>query len=188
MTANGCLSIADKRDTEPVFRLWVREKDEKAELWEGARSGTQAAMDVFNADEVCTLYHSKTPSTNARQAGDIELVKHSLPSILDGAKYIYTDAPASLQPPTGFEKYFSAVASFPDHGFGALLKNLADEQGVTVRSLRPLMSSLRVIKSDGEVSNMRLAGKLSGRAITSAMRSKWTKEHHLHSYLDYQFV
>lgn len=30
----------------------MREKDPRAELWEGARSGTQAAIDVFNADEV----------------------------------------------------------------------------------------------------------------------------------------
>lgn len=35
-----------------IFHLYVREKDPKAELWEGARSGTQAAADVFNADEV----------------------------------------------------------------------------------------------------------------------------------------
>lgn len=35
-----------------IFHLYVREKDPKAELWEGARSGTQAAVDVFNADEV----------------------------------------------------------------------------------------------------------------------------------------
>lgn len=32
--------------------MYNREKDAKAELWDGARSGTQAAMDVFNADEV----------------------------------------------------------------------------------------------------------------------------------------
>lgn len=36
-----------------IFHLYVREKDPKAELWDGARSGTQAAIDVFNADEVC---------------------------------------------------------------------------------------------------------------------------------------
>lgn len=35
-----------------LFHLYVREKDAKAELWDGARSGTQAATDVFNADEV----------------------------------------------------------------------------------------------------------------------------------------
>jgi intermediate cleaving peptidase 55 len=42
-----------------VFHLYVREKDRKVELWEGARSGTQAAVDVFNADEVgprCLLH------------------------------------------------------------------------------------------------------------------------------------
>lgn len=38
-----------------IFHLYVREKDPKAELWDGARSGTQAAMDVFNADEVGCL-------------------------------------------------------------------------------------------------------------------------------------
>lgn len=38
-----------------VFHLYVREKDARAELWDGARSGTQAAVDVFNADEVCCV-------------------------------------------------------------------------------------------------------------------------------------
>lgn len=35
-----------------IFHLYVREKDPKTELWDGARSGTRAAIDVFNADEV----------------------------------------------------------------------------------------------------------------------------------------
>lgn len=39
-------------DSEHVFHLLVRPKDETAELWDGARSGMQAAQDVFNADEV----------------------------------------------------------------------------------------------------------------------------------------
>lgn len=39
-----------------IFHLYVREKDPKAELWDGARSGTQAAVDVFNADEVGDTY------------------------------------------------------------------------------------------------------------------------------------
>ena len=37
------------------FYLFVRPKDPKAEQWDGARSGTQAAIDVFNADEVGVL-------------------------------------------------------------------------------------------------------------------------------------
>jgi intermediate cleaving peptidase 55 len=35
-----------------IFHLFVRPKDSRAELWEGARSGEQAALDVFNADKV----------------------------------------------------------------------------------------------------------------------------------------
>lgn len=40
-------------DVEYQFHLFVRPKDSKAELWDGARSGVQAAQDVFNADEAC---------------------------------------------------------------------------------------------------------------------------------------
>jgi intermediate cleaving peptidase 55 len=35
-----------------VFHLFLRPKDARAEQWDGARSGEQAALDVFNADEV----------------------------------------------------------------------------------------------------------------------------------------
>lgn len=35
-----------------AFHLYCRPKDPRAELWEGARSGIQAAQDVFNADKV----------------------------------------------------------------------------------------------------------------------------------------
>lgn len=43
-------------DGDYTFHLYCREKDPKAELWEGARSGTQAALDVFNADVVSLQY------------------------------------------------------------------------------------------------------------------------------------
>ena len=39
-------------DDDHDFHLFVRPKDPKAEQWDGMRSGTQAALDVFNADEV----------------------------------------------------------------------------------------------------------------------------------------
>jgi intermediate cleaving peptidase 55 len=35
-----------------IFHLFVRPKDPKAEQWDGARSGEQAGLDVFNADKV----------------------------------------------------------------------------------------------------------------------------------------
>jgi hypothetical protein len=59
-----------------IFHLYVREKDPRAELWDGARSGTRAAVDVFNADEVrrsllmgtyehCTDYSTRRPATSS---------------------------------------------------------------------------------------------------------------------------
>ena len=46
--------IIEKLDEHSDYRfhLFVRPKDTKAEIWDGARSGLQAAQDVFNADEV----------------------------------------------------------------------------------------------------------------------------------------
>jgi intermediate cleaving peptidase 55 len=35
-----------------IFHLFLRPKDPRAEQWDGARSGEQAALDVFNADKV----------------------------------------------------------------------------------------------------------------------------------------
>jgi intermediate cleaving peptidase 55 len=49
------LAVIDKRSSTPVFHMLVRERNEDSELWDGPRSGTQAAMDVFNADEVATV-------------------------------------------------------------------------------------------------------------------------------------
>ena len=46
------LSGKTRHQDDHTFHLFVRPKDPKAEQWDGARSGTQAAIDVFNADEV----------------------------------------------------------------------------------------------------------------------------------------
>jgi intermediate cleaving peptidase 55 len=49
-------NTGSSRSGEYVFHLFVRPKDIEAELWEGPRSGEQAALDVFNADKVrCQL-------------------------------------------------------------------------------------------------------------------------------------
>ena len=49
-----------------IFHLYVREKDARAELWDGARSGTQAAVDVFNADEVSPVLCIAMSATKER--------------------------------------------------------------------------------------------------------------------------
>lgn len=54
--ARSCMTGKSTAEDDHVFHLFVRAKDPKVEQWEGSRSGTQAALDVFNADEVYTTY------------------------------------------------------------------------------------------------------------------------------------
>ncbi len=44
--------VGPKLSADYNFHLFLRPKDARAEQWDGARSGEQAALDVFNADEV----------------------------------------------------------------------------------------------------------------------------------------
>jgi intermediate cleaving peptidase 55 len=49
------------------------------------------------------------------------------------------------------------------------------------------MNTLRVVKSSAEIANMRHAGRVSGRALTAAMRERFSGEKDLDSFLDYRF-
>jgi intermediate cleaving peptidase 55 len=115
-------------------------------------------------------------------------VRNIIPHILEGAKHIYTDSPLNVQPKTEFSRYFNGSNLQPDQGFAQQLKTLKNHTEVSVHPLRPLMSQLRVIKSEAEVKNMRKAGQISGRALTAAMCQMWNSEKDLHAYLQYQFT
>ncbi|KAF2239642.1 metallopeptidase family M24, partial [Viridothelium virens] len=147
-----------------AFHLYCRPKDPRAELWEGARSGIQAAQDVFNADET----------------GDINAVQERLPQILRSAGTIYTDISGTAKSKSSFSRYFRGSTPSSDT-FERLLEPHA------VKPLRPLLNDLRVIKSDSEINLMRRIGQNSGRAITEAMRSHFYSEKDLWSFLEYSF-
>ncbi|KAF2669850.1 putative metallopeptidase family M24 [Microthyrium microscopicum] len=163
------VAIIDKRSSEPVFHLLVREKDAQAELWEGARSGTQAAMDVFNADE----------------SGDVTQLSTLLPKILDGATNVYTNLQHLSTPDSSVSRFFNSTSK--DSKFSSMLGRLNDGSKLQAQSLEPLMSEIRVLKSQAEVAVMRKAGQISGRVLTDAMRQPWETEKDLHAFLDYQF-
>jgi intermediate cleaving peptidase 55 len=99
-----------------------------------------------------------------------------LPSLIAEASEVYTD----IARPSGFGSFFGSRGTRENH-FQTILKDSK------VKALKPLMNEIRVIKSDAEISNMRLAGKFSGRAFTNAMRRQWTKEKDLGAFLDYDF-
>ncbi|KAK5166992.1 aminopeptidase [Saxophila tyrrhenica] len=159
------VAVIEKGDTdvEYTFHLFVRPKDAQAELWDGARSGVQAAEDVFNADE----------------AGDINNISQSLPKIVHEAKEVYTDI-GSLVKKNALSRFFAGSSTNID-GFAKLLKN------ATVKSLRPLMNEVRVTKSEAELDCMRRAGSISGAVFTEAMKKGYKTEKQLWTDLAYGF-
>jgi intermediate cleaving peptidase 55 len=159
-------SLAVIRKTGPslgdyTFHLFCRPKDTFAEQWSGPWSGLRAAEDVFNADE----------------AGDIHALSALLPPLLRSASRIYTDVP--LHPPSTPSP--SSSTSLP-----AILQSLPTTPSTA--PLTPLINPLRAIKSPAEIALMRHAGRVSGRALTSAMRRPWPSEKDLHAYLSHAFT
>ncbi|KAI9884132.1 MAG: hypothetical protein M1823_004074 [Watsoniomyces obsoletus] len=149
---------------EHVFHLFVQPKDAAIELWEGACSGIQAAQDVFNADEARAIHDLPT-----------ELTK-----IASRASKVYTDLVARPKSQSAFSKLIGE-RSVRQSAFAELLAH------TKTQPLRPLLHELRVRKSEGEIANMRAAGKASGRAITNAMSRSFSTEKALAAFIEYQF-
>ncbi|KAL2135056.1 hypothetical protein VTI74DRAFT_9976 [Chaetomium olivicolor] len=159
-------SLAVIRKTGPSlgdysFHLFCRPKDAFAEQWSGPWSGLRAAEDVFNADA----------------SGSIHDLASLLPPLLRDASRIYTDAP--LHPA-------SSTSSLSPSSLPSILRSLPTTPSTA--PLSPLVNSLRAIKSPSEIAVMRHAGRVSGRALTSAMRRAWKSEKDLHAYLAHAFT
>lgn len=102
---------------------------------------------------------------NADIADDISQAERLLTPLLQSATKIYTDA-----------------------DLASLFPNTRRRSGQSVTPLKSLLNALRIIKSPAELAAMRHAGKVSGRALTSAMRRQWTHEKDLAAYLDHAFM
>ena len=162
--ALAVISKSADTDEDHVFHLYVREKDPKEEQWEGMRSGTQAAEDVFNAD----------------QTGDIVDVDQLLSPIISDASTVYTD----LFSTSKTQSFFSRLLK----GKSTKTEGLAQLLGSSQKApLKDIIYEMRNTKSDAEVANMRTAGQASGRAFTEAMRHQWHEEKNLAAFFDYKF-
>lgn len=160
------------------YTLYVPPKDAHDELWEGARTGTQGAIDVFGAD---ASYHNSS------------LASH-LGAILAGDKDLYVELPPSpsssvssmpFPPGNGFSstehkgrrsrlsKLFNSETegtsiwsrpAQPPH----LTLHAALQSGRASR-LESTVERLRLIKSPAELALMRTAGEISAYAHTQVM-------------------
>jgi intermediate cleaving peptidase 55 len=99
------------------------------------------------------------------------------------AKEVYADLPNSLISKNTLHRYLSGQEPSRTGGISRIFRDLDK----SIKPLRPLMNTLRVIKTPAEITNMRKAGQHSGRAFTDAMRQTFTAETELDTFLDYWF-
>ncbi|EKG11849.1 hypothetical protein MPH_11345 [Macrophomina phaseolina MS6] len=164
------LAVIEKTGSgdDHIFHLYVRPKDARAEMWDGARSGVQAALDVFNADE----------------AGPVKDIGKIIPDIIRRNQHIFTDLPRSLDHRSAITRYLSGTMYAGDNGFPKALQAVAPS---AVKPLRPFMNDLRMFKSESEIRNMRKAGQASARTFTHAMKNDFSTERELHAHMDFGF-
>ncbi|KAK9456674.1 peptidase M24, structural domain-containing protein [Dipodascopsis uninucleata] len=163
------VAVIEKADeTDFIFHLIVQEKNEREELWDGPRTGTYGAKEIFNADE----------------AGDVKYLRSYLDPIIKRASRVYMDLPSTSN---AFTRFFEQqAASATNHtSIVELLKHHGKYN--SLQAVKPLVHELRKIKSSAEIAVMREAGRISGKVINKAYGTPFKKEADLDAFLDYHF-
>ncbi|KAI9100577.1 peptidase M24, structural domain-containing protein [Phlyctochytrium arcticum] len=151
--------------------LFVRPKDKKNELWDGPRAGFEGAIGYFGADEAkpissfSTVVDGLLSSPPGPLFSDLPL--NSSPSPYDATHLPISSSIRSQSPPS----------SKPDPSISSFFKNLSplkpprsSSRPTQVRKLNHHIAALRVRKSPAEISLLRQAGRITGRAFEAMMR------------------
>ncbi|KDQ14198.1 hypothetical protein BOTBODRAFT_132675 [Botryobasidium botryosum FD-172 SS1] len=126
--------------------LFVQSKDQRKELWEGPRTGVNAAATLFGADE----------------AKDVSYLSKYLKSSISKVDTVYVDSSFPTQTQT--------------RSFLNYLRPSSDENPITsilsnkIRPLKEDLQMVRTIKSEHEIKIMKKAGAISGTAHAKTMR------------------
>ncbi len=135
-----------KEQGQARFILFNRPKNEKEELWEGVRAGHEGAMQLFNANE----------------SFDIALLNDKLPGFLAGKEHVYyrvaRDNVVNEQLPVWMETLHQKV-------------RLGVFAPKTFHDVSDLISEMRLIKSEAEISVMRDVCLISANAHRRAMQA-----------------
>lgn len=147
--------------------FFVPENDTNAELWDGERTGTQGALDIFNADA-------------AYPFDQISQYIHELLKICDN---IYTDLSENG---SRFPRFFKSQGTDILNGsFVDILRRVDTKKAL--KSTVTLVEQFRVNKSEEEIDAMRTAAEISASAYNKAYGERFATEKALHAYLDYEF-
>ena len=118
------------------------------------------------------------------QAGDIAEISRYLTPIIKSATKIYTDIPSNPNALPITRSFLSRLTISPSSA-PTDLRTLLSKYSTAPQ--KPTLNALRATKSPAEISNMRHAGRLSGRALTSAMSRPFLSESILAAYIEHQF-
>ncbi|KAI8359147.1 peptidase M24, structural domain-containing protein, partial [Blakeslea trispora] len=138
--------------------MFVLPKSASAELWDGPRTGIDAAKEIFGADE----------------AYENNRFQHHLKNALASAKHIFMDSPGSIPSLTSNENTKKLIET------GLKLQ--------TILPLSKVVQELRMIKSTSEVEIMKKSGMNSSKAFIEAMKwtKPGLTEAQLWAKLDYE--
>lgn len=152
-------------DEDVVLHMLVPEREPALELWEGARSGTEGAYGVFNADETAP----------------IDQVDKYLAKLIGRNRHVFYDPPARQKGPLLF-----FASQDPTSG----IQRVLEQHGSTVHPLGRLLAQQRAVKSAAEIAVMARAGTASSAAIDKCMEQtrELATENDLSKLLEYQFV
>lgn len=154
----ACLLLykgVDSKTSKSV--LFVPEKDEKLEKWDGDRTGTVAARDIFGFNET---------------RANTEL-QDAVSQFVSQAETVYAD----LEP----EIVMRQTAFFNKH-----LSQLTSSK-LSSTPASHLAMTLREIKSESEIDCLRVAGEISAEVYNMAYKAQFYTETQLQAFLDSNF-
>ncbi|KAF8929110.1 hypothetical protein BGZ47_001270, partial [Haplosporangium gracile] len=186
--------VLEKNDSPKGYKMtmFVAPKNANIEMWEGARTGIEAAKEVFGADEAIDANLFRYRIIDMASRHENVYFDYPSPSMfmpMDIAKKLH-NKPASLM--TRMKKVFGWDSAKPTTTIFAFdskpfLSKDSDAMATT-KSLSPLIQEMRVVKSEAEIKIMRQAGEISGKAFIETMKftNPQRLEHQVYARFDYE--
>ncbi len=158
------LLVLTKNQGQGTYHLFLRENNYQEELWDGERAGLSGAKEHYLAD------HSH----------DITTFIQVLPSLLKDKTKLY---------------YLVGDDSFLDRAVPKALATLQHgiRRGIVapelIENISPIISEMRLIKSEAEIEVMRKVSRISADAFVNVMKevNRAKYEYELHARLLYDF-
>jgi len=146
------------------FIMFNREKDKEKETWHGRRAGQQGVIDNFAASD----------------AFPIDDIDDILPGLLEGRERIYCAI--------GNNKDFDEQVLGWLNALRTKMKGTATHGEII--DIQHYLHDMRLYKSRSEISLMRKAAKISGKAHVRAMQRTWPgrNEYHIEAELHHEFA